>query len=147
MLRYLRSPEAAVREMARAVRPGGAVLAHDFDSDLTVVDAADPWVARGIAEVLDAAVPNPWIGRQLFGLFRRVGLLDVRVVAHPVVLTGSSGFALYRQVNQGTITRAVRAGHIGADQEATWWADLEQRAQADTFCAVNLGFIVTGRRP
>jgi hypothetical protein len=33
------------------------------------VDAPDPGLARRIAEVLDAAVPHPWIGRQLFGLF------------------------------------------------------------------------------
>ena len=73
VLRYLHSPETALREMARAARRGGCVLAQDFDSDLTVVDAADHSLARRIAEVLDAAVPNPWMGRQLFGLFRRVG--------------------------------------------------------------------------
>jgi ubiquinone/menaquinone biosynthesis C-methylase UbiE len=147
VLRYLHSPETALREMARAVRRGGCVLAQDFDSDLTVVDAADHSLARRIAEVLDAAVPNPWIGRQLFGLFRQVGLIDVRVFAHTVVLTGASGFAMYQQINQGTISRAVRNGDLSAHQEAVWWADLEQAARAGTFCAVNLGFIVTGRRP
>jgi ubiquinone/menaquinone biosynthesis C-methylase UbiE len=147
VLRYLHSPETALREMARVARPGGSVLAQDFDSDLTVVDAADPSLARHIAEVLDAAVPNPWIGRQLFGLFRRVGLIDVRVVAHTVVLTGASGFAMYQQLNQGTINRAVQNGHLSAHEEAAWWADLELTARAGTFCAVNLGFIVTGGRP
>jgi ubiquinone/menaquinone biosynthesis C-methylase UbiE len=69
VLRYLRSPETALCEMARAVRRGGSVLVQDFDSDLTVVDAADRSLTLHIAEVLDAAVQNPWIGRQLFGLF------------------------------------------------------------------------------
>ena len=147
VLRYLHSPETALCEMARAVRRGGSVLAQDFDSDLTVVDAADQSLARHIAEVLDAAVPNPWIGRQLFALFRQVGLIHVRVVAHTVVLTGASGFAMYHQLNQGTISRAVQNGDLNAHQEAAWWADLEQAARAGTFCAVNLGFIVTGRRP
>ena len=147
VLRYLHSPQTALREMARAVRRGGCVLAQDFDSDLTVVDAADHSLARQIAEALDAAVPNPWIGRQLFGLFRQVGLIHVRVVAHTVVLTGGSGFAMYQQLNQGTISRAVQAGDLSAHEEAAWWADLEQAARAGTFCAVNLGFIVTGRRP
>jgi hypothetical protein len=55
----LHSPETALCEMARAVRRGGCVLAQDFDSDLTVLDAADRSLARHIAEVLDAAVPNP----------------------------------------------------------------------------------------
>ena len=51
-------------EMVRLARPGGSVLAFDFDSDQTVVDAPDPALVRRIAEVLDAAVPQPWVGRQ-----------------------------------------------------------------------------------
>ena len=88
VLRYLDRPEAALGEMARLARPGGSVLAFDFDSDQTVVDAPDPALTRRIAEVLDAAVPHPWIGRQLFGLFRRAGLRDVRVVPHVLCLSG-----------------------------------------------------------
>jgi ubiquinone/menaquinone biosynthesis C-methylase UbiE len=67
VLRYLDRPEAALGEMARLARPGGSVLAFDFDSDQTVVDAPDPALTRRIAKVLDAAVPHPWIGRQLSG--------------------------------------------------------------------------------
>ncbi len=147
VLRYLLRPEAALREMARVVRPGGFVMAQDFDSDQTVVDASDQSLARRVAEVLDAAVPNPWIGRQLFAMFRRTGLIDVCVVPHAIVLTGAGGFALYRQLNQGTIARAVKSGHIRPAEEAEWWADLGRAAEADTFCSVSLAFIVTGRRP
>ncbi len=121
--------------MARVVRRGGYVMAQDFDSDQTVVDASDQSLARRAAEVLDAAVPNPWIGRQLFALFRRTGRIDVRVVSHAIALMGASGFALYRQLNQGTIARAVNDGHISPAEEAEWWAELEQAAAADTFCS------------
>ena len=147
VVRYLRRPETALREMARVVRPGGWVLAQDFDSDQTVVDARDHSLTRRVAEALDAAVPNPWIGRQLYGLFRNVGLVDVRVVAHAVVLTGANGFELYRQINHGTIARAVQSGRLGPGEEAAWWADLEQAGETETFCAVTLAFIVAGRRP
>jgi ubiquinone/menaquinone biosynthesis C-methylase UbiE len=41
VLRYLDRPEAALGEMTRVARPGGSVLAFDFDSDQTVVDAPD----------------------------------------------------------------------------------------------------------
>jgi ubiquinone/menaquinone biosynthesis C-methylase UbiE len=146
VLRYLPRPETALREMARVIRPGGWVLAQDFDSDQTVVDAPDHSLTRRVAEVLDAAVPNPWIGRQLYGLFRRVGLVDVRVVARAVVLTGAAGFALYRHINHGTIARAVQSGHIRPAEEAAWWADLQHAGETDTFCAVNVAFIVAGRR-
>src|SRR3954454_627080 len=98
--------------MARVVRPGGSVLAFDFDSDQTVVDAPDPALTRRIAEILDAAVPYPWIGRQLFGLFRRVGLTDVRVVPHAICLTGSGGFGIYPRVKEGNNAGPGRAERL-----------------------------------
>lgn len=147
VLRYLASPEAAVGEMARVARPGGSVLAFDFDSDQTIVDAPDPAFARRIAEVLDAAVPHPWVGRQLFGLFKRAGLRDVRVIPHALCFSGAAGFAVYQRLNQGTLDRAVQAGQVAADEVAAWWAALTQAAQAETFFSAVLGFIAAGRKP
>jgi len=147
VMRYLERPGAALREMARVARRGGWGLAFDFDSDQTVVDAPDPVLARRIADVLDAAVPHPWVGRQLFGLFQRAGLLEVRVVPHTVFLSGAAGFAIYRQLNEGTIARAMHAGQITAAEVAAWWAGLERAAGAEAFFSANLGFIVAGRKP
>ena len=147
VLRYLDRPDAAVNEMARLARPGGSVLAFDFDSDQTVVDAPDPALARRIAELLDAAVPSPWVGRQLFGLFQRAGLRDVRVVPHVMCFTGDAGFTVHQRVNRGTIDRARQAGQIDASEVTAWWAALERGAEAQTFFAANLGFIVAGHKP
>jgi ubiquinone/menaquinone biosynthesis C-methylase UbiE len=147
VLRYLDSPETVVGEMARLARPGGSVLAFDFDSDQTMVDAPDPALARRITEVLDAAVPQPWIGRQLFGLFKRAGLRDVRVIPHAICFSGAAGFAVYQQLNRGTIDRAVHAGQVTADEVAAWWAALTRAAEAETFFSAVLGFIAAGRKP
>jgi ubiquinone/menaquinone biosynthesis C-methylase UbiE len=147
VLRYLDRPETVVGEMARLARSGGSVLAFDFDSDQTVVDVPDASLARRIAQVLDAAVPNPWIGRQLFGLFRRAGLRDVRVVPHVICFSGAYGFAVYEQLNRGTIDRAVQAGQITAEEMTAWWALLTRAAEAETFFTAVLGFIAAGRKP
>jgi len=144
VLRYVDNPEAVLSEMARLTRPGGSVLAFDFDSDQTVVDAPDRVLVRRIADVLDAAVPHPWIGRQLFGLFQRAGLRDVRVVPHAICFTGAAGFAVYQRLNRGTIDQAVRAGQVSASEVAAWWAALERAAEAETFFSAVLGFIVAG---
>jgi ubiquinone/menaquinone biosynthesis C-methylase UbiE len=144
VLRYLDRPQAAVAEMVRLTRPGGSVLAFDFDSDQTVVDAPDPVLVRRIAEVLDAAVPHPWIGRQLFGLFQRAGLHDVRVVPHALCFCGPAGFAVYQRLNRGTIDQAVQAGQVSTSEVAAWWAALEQAAEAETFFSAVLGFIAAG---
>jgi ubiquinone/menaquinone biosynthesis C-methylase UbiE len=146
VLRYLDRPQAALAEMVRLTRPGGSVLAFDFDSDQTVVDAPDPALVRRIAGVLDGAVPHPWIGRQLFGLFWRAGLRDVRVVPHALCFSGTAGFGVYQRLNRGTIDRAVRAGQISASEAAAWWAALAQAAEADTFFSAVLGFIAAGHK-
>jgi ubiquinone/menaquinone biosynthesis C-methylase UbiE len=145
VLRYLESPETALREMTRVVRRGGVVLAFDFDSDQTVVDAPDRALTRRIAEILDDAVPHPWIGRQLFGLFRRIGLADVRVVPHAICLTGTRGLAMYRQLNEGTIAAAQRAASITADEAEVWWRAVEEAGRTESFFLANVGFIATGR--
>ena len=147
VLRYVHRPEAALGEMARLARPGGSVMAFDFDSDQTIVDVPDPALARRIADLLDAAVPHPWIGRQLFGLFKGAGLRDVRVIPHAVALSGAAGFGMYEQLNRGTIQRAVEAGQITASEVAAWWAALEEAAESEMFFSANLGFIVTGHKP
>ena len=123
------------------------MLAFDFDSDQTVVDAPDRVLVRRIADVLDAAVPHPWIGRQLYRLFRRAGLHDVRVIPLAMCLSGAAGFAIYQQLNQGTIDRAVRVGQVTAEEKAAWRAAPVSAAEADTFFTAVLGFIATGRKP
>lgn len=147
VLRYLDSPEAAVKEMSRLVHPGGWVLAFDFDSDQTVVDAPDQALTRRIGEVLDAAVPHPWIGRQLYRLFRRAGLQDVRVLPQAMCLSGAAGFAIYEQLNRGTIDRARQAGQVTADEAAAWWSALTGAAETETYFSAVLGFIAAGRKP
>jgi ubiquinone/menaquinone biosynthesis C-methylase UbiE len=147
VLRYLDKPEAALAEMVRLARPGGAVLAFDLDSDQTVVDAPDAALVRRIAAVLDAAVPHPWIGRQLFGLFQRAGLREVRVFPHALCFCGAAGFAIYQRLNRGTLDRAVQAGQVSASEVAAWWASLERAAEAETFFWAVLGFIAAGYKP
>jgi ubiquinone/menaquinone biosynthesis C-methylase UbiE len=144
VLRYLDRPEAALAEMVRMTHPGGSVLAFDFDSDQTMVDAPDPALVRRIAHVLDAAVPHPWIGRQLFRLFQHAGLHDVRVVPHALCFCGAAGFAVYQRLNRGTIDRAVQGGQVSASEAAAWWAALERAAEAETFFSAVLGFIAAG---
>jgi ubiquinone/menaquinone biosynthesis C-methylase UbiE len=142
VLRYVVHPEQALREMARVVRPGGRVVVFDFDSDATVVDASDPALARRVREILDTAVPNSWIGRQLPGLLRQAGLVDV--IVSPQVVTFPS-LASYRRLVQRTLDEAARNGRLAAADVDAWWADLEQADHACGFFAANLGFIVSGR--
>ena len=143
VLRYLESPQRALAEMARVVRPGGQIVAFDLDTDLTVVDAPDQTLTRRIACVLEDAVPQGWIGRQLPRLFRHVGLVDLAVVPYACVVP----YWMYQRVVQGAIAHAAEAGTLSATEVTSWWRDLEQAEQEGTFFAANFGFIVRGRKP
>jgi ubiquinone/menaquinone biosynthesis C-methylase UbiE/drug/metabolite transporter (DMT)-like permease len=143
VLRYVERPERAIREMARVARPGGRVVAFDFDSDATVIDAPDPGLTRRMREVLDAAVTNCWIGRQLPRLFRQAGLEHVTVIPHVVTIPS---LAAYRRLVDGTLEAAARSGVLSPGDLARW-DGLAGYEREGGVLVVNLGFVVRGRRP
>lgn len=144
VLRYLDQPAQALREMARVVQPGGRVVVFDFDSDATVVDAHDPALTRRVREILDMAIPQSWIGRQLPRLFRQAGLVEVTVSPEVVIFPS---LAAYRRLVAGTLDAAVRDGRLNHADVIAWWSDLERADCTYGFFAANLGFVVCGRTP
>jgi hypothetical protein len=80
-------------------------------------------------------------------MLRRAGLRDVRVVPHVICLSGAAGFGVYRQLNRGTIDRAVQAGQVTAEEVAAWWAALERAGETEMFFTAVLGFIAAGCKP
>jgi hypothetical protein len=80
-------------------------------------------------------------------MFRRAGLHDVRVIPLAMCLSGAAGFAIYQQLNQGTIDRARQAGQVTAEEAAAWWIALTRAAETETFFSAVLSFIAAGRMP
>jgi len=77
LLEHLTDPEAAVRAMARAVRPGGRVALVDDDHDTLRLWPAAPaferlW--RAYCGEYTRRGMDPWIGRRLTGLLAGAGL-------------------------------------------------------------------------
>lgn len=145
VLRYVEEPEQALREMARVTRPGGYTAVFDFDSDQTIVDMPDRVLARRVADVLDAAVPSAWIGRQLVRLCVQAGLSDVVAVPH-VVLFRSPQLAVYKRLVGSTLSRAVEAGTLDEADLARWWTWLEKADSDGAFFTATLGFVVVARK-
>ena len=75
LLEHVADPEAVVRQMLRAVRPGGRVILEDDDHDvlrLWPAVAAFDELWQGYVESYSALGFDPYIGRRLVGLLARL---------------------------------------------------------------------------
>jgi SAM-dependent methyltransferase len=80
LLEHVRDPLAVVREMVRAVRPGGRIVLEDDDHDLLRLYPAVPeyellWHAY--IATFDGHGFDPWVGRRLVSLLHRAGAQPV----------------------------------------------------------------------
>ena len=93
LLLHASDPDAAVRELARVVKPGGRVVVMDWDFGTVSVDHPDRELTRRLLEWRnDYHGGNNWSGRQLWRRMVAAGLQNISI--HPwvsVALTASDG--------------------------------------------------------
>ncbi len=85
-LQHLENPARAVSELARVTRPGGVVLTNEPDWGSLVSTGRPRELVRAMLAAAEAAIRNPWIGRELAGLFVDAGLTDVTVGAEVLLV-------------------------------------------------------------
>lgn len=146
VLQHLESPDAAVAELARVTRPGGRVGLTDPDWESLVIDVPGLDAAHELLDPDYAVSRHPAIGRRLYGLARRTGLVDLDVDAF-VFPTTDFGF-LEQMGDLETWTDALRAGGAASDDEVeAWFAHLREADEADRFFAAMAAYTVVGTVP
>ncbi len=143
VLGHLREPERALAEMVRVARPGARIVVADGDMDLIAVDIPDRALARRVIHAACDQMVQGWMGRQLPGLFRDVGLSGIRVEGRLMPLD----YLFFQRAFHGILQRAQNSGIVSEEELTRFWEALEQAEQEQRFFARVGGFVVSGQKP
>ncbi len=125
---HVPDPETILSEMIRVTRPGGVVGVHDQDFGTLVLDHPDRALTCRILDgVARETYADPWSGRTLLGMLRRMGLRRVRLttdVYQDTRLNAWTWSMLERRAES-----AVTLGIVGERRARRWLGAI--RAQAD----------------
>jgi ubiquinone/menaquinone biosynthesis C-methylase UbiE len=139
----LKSPEKAVKEMARIVKPGGRVGCMESDAETISIDHPDVSLTRQILNYhCDNKHQSGWVGRQLPGLFKRAGL-EVHVAPATVVFMNHALANLILGFEKVANKMQVE-GHISQKDAQGWLSDLTHYDSQGLFFASITGFITKG---
>lgn len=146
VLQHVDDPDAAVRDVARVLRPGGRVALLDSDWATAITHPGDPDVLARYRAFQLTQWPNPFSGRLLRGQLVRAGL-----VVDPDI--GSSALVLPDEaLREGGMLgasgpTAVQAGVVTQDELDALVGEVDAAShRGEAFVAVTM-FAVIGRRP
>jgi ubiquinone/menaquinone biosynthesis C-methylase UbiE len=140
LLEHLPDAGAALSEMARVARPGGRILAFDFDWDTLIIDHPDKETTRTIIRTYSDSIRNGWIGRQLPRLFKEQRL-EVRSIDSLQVFPH---FELCELFLGSHLVALQRNGTLAPTPTRRWWEYLQRADEHGTLLVSFTAFIVVG---
>ena len=155
VLQWIPDAERAIAPMVAAVRPGGLVIALDYDhTRARWVRPPESW-RRFYAAFLDwraAGHLDNAIVRRLPGLFEAAGMTEVRTVPHvSTVSAGQADFfrvaGMWRLAADSRGRQMVAAGHLGEGEREAAVADYREWMQTPAASLTLHEACVIGRRP
>lgn len=142
---------ALLAEMARILRPGGAVICAHWDWDTQTLDGADKaWVRQIVQTFSDwqqgwMAASDGWMGRRLWPTFQASGLFTGRIETYTLTSTVyAPGWVGYEQVQ--AFGALARRGLITVDDYARFRDDIAaQAARNEYFYSITL-YVYVGQK-
>jgi ubiquinone/menaquinone biosynthesis C-methylase UbiE len=146
VFQHVGDPRKGVSEVIRVARPGARIVICDPDWETLAIDSADKKVTRKIVNYRSDVFRSGWIGRQLAGLFKSLGLADVFVRADVFTITDFSlANKLWRL--RDTAGQACKGGAISEQDASDWISQLEEADRNGLFFGCVTGFAAVGRKP
>lgn len=146
VFQHVGDPRKGVSEVIRVARPGARIVICDPDWETLAIDSANKEVTRKIVNYRADVFRSGWIGRQLAGLFKTLGLADVFVSADVFVITDFSlANKLWRL--RDTAGQAIKAGAISEQDASDWISQLEEADRNGLFFGCVTGVAAVGKKP
>ncbi|MFZ6027411.1 MAG: methyltransferase domain-containing protein [Chloroflexota bacterium] len=141
---HLENPAIALQEMIRITKPSGVILVGELDWETLLIDHPNRALTRKIVNYMcDRKVRNGWMGRQLPGLFKRFGLLNVQVAPGNLLL--NYPFLNLLAGLEKTVEE-MAAKEIAPEDATQWLSDLRSFDREDRLSASLGGFTTTGKK-
>ena len=135
-----------LREMARVARSGGRVVAFDHDIDTIVVNSDHRELTRRIVHAYcDRYFTSGWAGRELYGLFREVGLEAIEIL--PLTHTSTEYVPYWQRVVERLTGVAVKTGAVAEEEARVWREELERKGRDGRFFASRSYFCLRAHKP
>jgi ubiquinone/menaquinone biosynthesis C-methylase UbiE len=145
LLLHVPKPEAVLREVKRVVRPGGKLVAMDWDFETVAVDHSNRELTRRILHWrCDHYGGNNWSGRQLRWQMVEAGFSSLRVFPVVSVARGERDSLTLSLFRAAQVT--LEGGGITPYEHDAWVGELRSALAAGSFFASIVYFIVSGDR-
>jgi ubiquinone/menaquinone biosynthesis C-methylase UbiE len=150
LLTHVQQPDAVLGRMVAAVKPGGAVVVEDLDHSAVFSYPACPPLDHYVGlynEMARRRGGDPTIGPKLPGMYRRAGLVDLRVGAvQPVFMDGDAKY-IHQITLENVREPIISAGLTTSEDLDSLRAGMDTfAADADTMISFPRIFQVSGRR-
>ena len=143
---YVEDIDAALRELARVIRPGGRALLVDTDWESAVWASHDDVRMRRVIETWNEHIPHPQLPRTLKRRMMQAGFDDVRVDVVPLLNVAYDPQTY--SVGMMTMLGNFATGRHGltAEDIAAWKADARAIGDEDGYFFSLNRFVFTGVR-
>ncbi len=144
-LQHIPEPEKVLTEMARVTRSVGRVVAYEPDWGTFTIGSMNRQVTRKITDLWCDTFRSGWIGRNLYGYFRDMGLEDVQVYPSTLVITDLNLAEKVFDLSKNA-EKALGLDRVSKYDAEDWLRGLEEDNLRGKFFCSYTGFLAYGRK-